>query len=733
MPHISLQDNLGLDFQIEPDETSAIQKYFKTLPELFLAGGSFHKIASLTIQDPAVTSFQTNLSLSQPVPVGTSEIGFTIKAGINSTVGIFVPDPHLAPDEKDSLFGPGKYDEDVPVSPTERYVTFGFTGTVGPSVSSRVSNFQFGFNPSASFSITNYQKFSMAPLPLTVSQAVVQTIAHFQLPGSIEDLQAMQPDSIITLSGTGSLKFSASANLLPVANPLALVDLPPLGSLSISEGASVTVGGSYRLFGDYEIRVRKVGPNTVRLGYFKEHGSEWKASVTAKAGLDLSFGGEDDLFAKIISAISPDAKADFDELKNARLDAGTTAAIQATVQAGVQRTLELALSFELGSLSTKQAAFLYEVDLQALDPNGRRVILDALGGDLTGLLAGGDHLPAGIKAIQNVFTNLRQAKYTFRINLLGIYNFISVSKLALKGQILFDAETGELTLTDTATASNIKDSALNVGGKPNAADPRQLRKVLASSFLITASYRASGAVLTPPRLTSSQTYCEVHEQTNRETMQDELDAAVGLGLLTGEEAKNLLGGVGNFGQTVAYASASYDDSLATALFLDGEGTPRTMAEYEVVGREAMQVTIHNDAADRFRLEPLQNDDLWNQMKAKGQPGFRQLFRNLSEAQIGAITADYTTIVWWAKTMSDTAQKLTKIRRFLASNPTADTEAFEKLRSDFADHLRSVAADTKEEFGRPWGLIATDWLTNHRSNSRVMLTGPIVSLARQRQT
>ncbi|MBV8707342.1 MAG: hypothetical protein JO028_09130, partial [Acidobacteriaceae bacterium] len=525
----------------------------------------------------------------------------------------------------------------------------------------------------------------------------------------------------------------ASANLLPVANPLALVDLPPLGSLSISEGASVTVGGSYRLFGDYEIRVRKVGPNTVRLGYFKEHGSEWKASVTAKAGLDLSFGGEDDLFAKIISAISPDAKADFDELKNARLDAGTTAAIQATVQAGVQRTLELALSFELGSLSTKQAAFLYEVDLQALDPNGRRVILDALGGDLTGLLAGGDHLPAGIKAIQNVFTNLRQAKYTFRINLLGIYNFISVSKLALKGQILFDAETGELTLTDTATASNIKASALNISGRPNVANPRQLRKVLASSFLITASYRASGAVLTPPRLTSSQTYCEVHEQTNRETMQDELDAAVGLGLLTGEEAKNLLGGVGNFGQTVAYASASYDDSLATALFLDGEGTPRTMAEYEVVGREAMQVTIHNDAADRFRLEPLQNDDLWNQMKAKGQPGFRQLFRNLSEAQIGAITADYTTIVWWAKTMSDTAQKLIEIRRFVTSNPTADTEAFEKLRSDFADHLRSVAADTKEEFGRPWGIIATDWLTNHRSNARVTLTGPVISLARQRQT
>lgn len=731
MPCIDLKDNSGLDLQIEPDETSAIQKYFKTFPELFAAGSSFSKVASLAIQDPAVTSFQTNLSLSQPVPVGTSEIGFTIKAGINSTVGIFVPDPHLAPGENDPLFGPDKYGEDVPVSPTERYVTFGFTGTVESSVSSRVSNFQFGFDPSSSFSITNYQKFSTAPLPLTVSQAVAQTIAHFQLPGNIEDLQAMQPNSIMTLSGTGGLKFSASANLLTVANPLALADLPPLSSLMVSEGSSVAVGGSYRLFGDYEIRVRKVGPNIVRLGYFKEHSSEWKASVTAKVGFDFSFG-EDDLFAKLISAISPNARADFDKLKNARLDAGTTAAIQATVQAGVQRTLELALSFELGSLSAKEAAFLYEVDLQALDPNGRQAILDALGGDLTRLLADEDHLPAGIKAIQNIFTNLRQAKYVFRINLLGIYNFISVSELILKGQTLFDAETGEVTLTDTATASRIKTGALNVGGKPNAADPRQLHKLLASSFLITASYRASGAVLTPPRLMFSQTYCEMHEQTNRETMQDELGAAIGLGLLTGEEAKSLLRGGGNFGRTIAYASAGYNDSLATALFLNGEGTPRTMTEYEVVGREAMQVTIHNDAADRFRLEPLQNDNLWNQMKAKGQPGFRQLFRSLSEAQIGAITADYTTIVWWAKTMSDTAQKLAEIRRCVTSSSVADTEAFEKLRRDFADHLKSVAADTREEFDRPWGLIATDCLTNHRSNARVTLTGPVVSFTRQRQ-
>jgi hypothetical protein len=50
----------------------------------------------------------------------------------------------------------------------------------------------------------------------------------------------------------------------------------------------------------------------------------------------------------------------------------------------------------------------------------------------------------------------------------------------------------------------------------------------------------------------------------------------------------------------------------------------------------------------------------------------------------------------------------------------------------ADHLRNVAADTKEEFGRPWGLIATDRLTNCRSSARVAFTGPVISFVRQRQ-
>ncbi len=482
--------------------------------------------------------------------------------------------------------------------------------------------------------------------------------------------------------------------------------------------------------GSYEIRVRKVGPHTVRLGYYKERSSQWTASVTAGAGLGAEFGGGD-LLTKIISAISPDVQANLDELKSAKLDAGTLAAITGTIQAGVQRTLELAISFELGSLPAKGAAFLYEIDLVVLDGKGRNAVENALRCDLSGLLGNEGSLPAGITAVQSVFSNLKQAKHTLKINLLGIYNFISVSKLALKGQTLFSPETGELTLTDTATASSIQAGLWNTGGKGRAADHSKLRKLLASSFLLTASYRASGLVLSPPHLTLNQTYCEVHEETDRETMGGELGAAVGLKLLTAGEKNDLLGGIQKFGRTVVYASASYDDSLTKALFLQGE-TPRPSAEYEAIGRQAMQIALHDDEVDPLRLEPLEDNDLWKKMKEAGQSGFQQLFPSLSDMQRGVIIADYTTIVWWAQTMSDTAQKLAEVRRYLFLPSASNTDKLEGLRSDLAGYLQKVAADTREEFGRPWGMIATDLLTGNQSNAGIVFTGPIINFARQRQ-
>jgi hypothetical protein len=76
-------------------------------------------------------------------------------------------------------------------------------------------------------------------------------------------------------------------------------------------------------------------------------------------------------------------------------------------------------------------------------------------------------------------------------------------------------------------------------------------------------------------------------------------------------------------------------------------------------------------------------------------------------------------------MCGTARKLAAIRLWLVRNPAAafDDPDFQKLRQDLAGHLRQVAANTREEFGQPWGLIAMSQLVNGRAGAKILIASP----------
>jgi len=96
-------------------------------------------------------------------------------------------------------------------------------------------------------------------------------------------------------------------------------------------------------------------------------------SVTASAGASITAGvASQDLFPTIIGAISPDAHANEDELKSAGLTGARIAPIEEVLKKAVSRKLELAIAAEFGSLDRNEAAFLYEIDLAALDGAAQR-------------------------------------------------------------------------------------------------------------------------------------------------------------------------------------------------------------------------------------------------------------------------------------------------------------------------------------------------------------------------
>jgi hypothetical protein len=186
---------------------------------------------------------------------------------------------------------------------------------------------------------------------------------------------------------------------------------------------------------------------------------------------------------------------------------------------------------------------------------------------------------------------------------------------------------------------------------------------------------------------------------------------VAVGLVSSKEAAPPAG-VGDFGQATLYIEAQYDQALASTLF------PSTDPSlYDDIGRTALQLLVGPGDEDAARRIPASDDVLWKKMRSLGDAqDILALFPSLPEPLKSAILADYLTIVWWSDAMAGAAQRLEAMRQFLTAHPgTPPTDPeFQKRRAALADHLQSVAAKTREEFGQPWGLVAMNELSGRKA-------------------
>jgi hypothetical protein len=294
-----------------------------------------------------------------------------------------------------------------------------------------------------------------------------------------------------------------------------------------------------------------------------------------------------------------------------------------------------------------------------------------------------------------------------------------------QGTVTFEPVTGDLVLADKATAQRIDVSTVNFG-----ADSDKLRQVMAESFLITAVYRGSKSLISAPEIACSHSYFELQASTNADAMLTDLAAVTALGLLDNAAPQTLVAGITDFGQTMVYAETSYSKELTQSLFLNG-AEPKTNDEYQTAGRRAIQLLVRPDASDAFRLRGVSDDQLWAQMCDQGQPGFPFLFPDLTPLEVDVITADYTVIVWWADAMTGCAQQVAAMNQLLASNPDPESPQFVALRAGLAKKLADVSANTKEEFGQPWGLVAMDSVSGRQADAKVLISGARFALARTR--
>lgn len=719
MPTIRVSDNLGLDLKITPDPGSAIAKYLRNASLELAPAAALTGALNVTLDQAPFQQFSAGLAFKDAVEVGAGDSELTIAAGATCSLGIY---------QKGSKIAAEHYRAPVTVPDGQAYIGLGVRATVSPAISNEINNLSFGFKPGAEIALYNFKPFATRPSAPKLADALAESIKQFSIPGDVEDLHTMPVGTVASVDGSGTLTFSVDAELAQSTSLYASPNLPlGLAPVKVKAGGSLSAGVSYGLHGEYEIRVRKIDDGRVEIGYYNKLGASFDISASASYGVSVT-QGKTEVIPALLRLLSPDPKADEEALAAAGLKPDKIDAIGEAIEAGVDRALAAAVTYEFNSLRSDDAAFLYEVRLNELTAEGRKALHRALDGDLSLLTRLESELDGqGIRTVRTITTNLRSRKHTFKINLLGIYNAISISELVRTGEVLYDAERGGLVITDSATAKRIRASMVNF-----AADGEKLRHVLAEDFLITAAYRASRPG-EGPELSSSHTFFEYSADASRRRVMSHVRAMDAVGL----RANATVPPAESFGRCMFVLDADYSDEICTRLFLHQDGTPRDREEYESIGRKALASLIDANDIGAYRLEPLTNGSLWSALRGAGSaPAIRAVLPpSLKDDDIKpqVIASDYILIAWWAETMHSTGEVLARLREYQRTHPDLDPENndFKKLRKRLADHLADVARKTKEHFSDPWGLVAMDMASGRQAELTARLTSAQLTLAQQR--
>ncbi len=709
MPTIKITDTLSADISsvsANPNQlTSALVKYVTSpavnivlLPDLVAA-----------LEHPLLTARSTPLSLglkfSHKVDFGTSaNPELTIAAGVTQNVNVnATPGAKLFPAD---LFGSA-----ITVNNGEGWLSLALNGTVNLGLAGTAGDLNFGISAGGAIATEYFRKFAVDATTPTVAEALEEVLSDFTLPADVSDLNAMRTGDISTVSGNGMFKLSGSVSVSASVNPLATPNLPLVNqAITVQTGASLDVGASFQLSGSYQIRARKLTGTSLELGYYRKKGTQWSVSVTASAGVGVSFG-KTELLAKLIGGLTGKPEADLIQLINGGLSDGEILRIQDEIGKSINHSLKASLDLELSSSNTDEAAFLYRIDTSALDGESSRAVHAALDGDLSQLTAleknddGHGVIANGVAMLRSSLKNVRDNKTSLKINLIGLLNFSSVFELIQKGEVVFEPVTGDLTINETVSGTRIGILTL-----PAAHD--KLRKIKFDSLLITSAYRASRAISTM-QVTSSDVHFAFNQNTNEHTMSDYLDGLIGLGLINIGLKQQLMSGFHGSGPSTCLLRVEFGDAACEAMFLSPDGEPRPQLEYEVIGRSAMQVLLlpgdQNDA-DKYRRDILANDDTWAKLTDAGQPSFGQSLPSLANdaVRLNVVRSDYTAVMWWAESMASTAQKLAAMRKFIGTASPATLQGnnrFNFLRNDLQNHVAGVVAKSGMQFGLPFGLVA----------------------------
>jgi hypothetical protein len=544
-------------------------------------------------------------------------------------------------------------------------------------------------------------------------------MSTYVIPADISDLSKLGINDIATVSGEGNLTISGGVEVNAIPNPLASVDLPlGTGSVDVQAGVLAGLTVSFTLSGSYQIRARRLDADTIELSFLREHGTTWEADLSGSAGVAVTVGSTD-LLELLMKAISTDPARDAKKLSS--LGDDERGAIAAAIKTGLDHTLQASLELDLSSSTDNQAAFQYHIQPAKLSPDARLAVHKALDGDLRlltameGTMQEGGILATGLQMTQSLFSKVRSRDTTFKINLLGIVNLVTVSDLILSSETLIDEVTGDVTIKETVSGSRI--SAIT-----NPMDRHEaLRKAMYDAVLATTTYRA-GKAITLPTLTCEQVHFVLNHNTNQQIMSDYLNWFCALRILTTPEKSALMGKFIPGGPSTCVLRTAFTDSDSTSMFFDGSGNLRPESYFLETGRLAMRALLDPDHQDIDKLRyRIVDDALWPQALSVGaSPGLGPLVGlSTDDPRVGVLRGDVFVITEWADAMSKVGAIVQDVRKFVGSaDPAtlAQNNVFKQKSGALQNKLAGVAKASKIRFAEPWGMVSLYWAAGSPATS-----------------
>ena len=729
MPDITIYDNVSLPIDVKP--SGSLSKYLKNPLSLLttlsldtplvkaplkLLRGGFKLKKSVGLMDQGELKAQLKLAVEQSVGLRLFKAGSTVFADH------FGGPPVLRRAGEEGL-------APLKVAAGRAVLAFDLTPTVQAGVEGNLGPLSFGVGKSKKLTFANYREFAVSGTTPSVGAAVSQTVKEFVIPAKFADLRKIPEGTTVTVESVGELKVQGGLSFSGAPKPFASLDVPGgKGPLEVKAGAKVGVSGKFRLFSEYQLRIWRVGNgDKIRLGYYKMQGRERTVTVTAEAALKVGVGGRS-ATAELVRLAGGKKAVDEKELTDAGLSAARIKAISKVVEGGMSRKVEASLAAGFRKLNKGSAAFLFEIDMAALDAAGRKAVQGALRKDISGLGDGdGVKSPQGVKVLRSIFREVSEEETSLRINLFGIFNYVSVSHLLKDSQIV-NTPGGEFAIVDKVTATRTKANLNNLKKGDKA-----LRHLMDEAMLVTAIYRGAHRGVGKAGLDSSYTYFELHRETGRRRMKDNLDVVAALGLITRARQRELLGEVKKFGTSTFYLESDFNDDEFRSMFVrdSAPNAPKakTPAQFDDAGLRALGALYQGDPSNEGRWRVMkENWPALKQAPALGPVTAVGKAKGLDPVQSKLLGVEVVKILTWREAMVDLAQVLLDVEPFFnggAKDP--DSDEFKDLQKRLRDKVGEVAKESRAQWGDPWGIVALNYLAGQAGSKRAKVRSEKVRL------